>query len=1038
MQRPIFASVVAIIIVLFGAISLPFLPVAEYPQVAPPTIEVKASYTGGNAQVVEESVTTPLEEQINGVEGMMYMSSTSSNDGTSDIIVTFESGYDLDVAAADVQNRVAQAQTQLPDTVVRAGITVKKQSTDRVLIISLMSRSGTFDDLFISNYADIHVADALSRIRGVGNVDILAERKYAMRVWLDPDRLASLGVAVTDVIDAVSEQNQQVPAGALGQPPVPAGQQYEFTLTVKGRLSEPEQFGDIIVRTGPYGATVRLRDLGRIELGAASYDAVARVDGAASIPIGVYRLPGANALDLSRDVRSAMQRLAARFPDGLDYEIIYDTSNFTRESIREVLMTLAQAIGLVMVVILVFLRSWRASLIPAITIPVSLIGTATLMLVLGFSINTLTLFGLVLAVGLVVDDAIIVVENVNRHLETRSLSPLAATRLAMPQVTAAIVATSLVLMAVFIPAAFMPGVTGALYNQFALTIASAVALSAVNALTLTPALCVFLLRRQERGSTAFGRAFDRGFGRLSRAYARSLGKVMRHRFIVLFCFGLLLLATVAVFERVPAGFIPDEDQGYFIVAIKAPGATSLEQTTDMSNRVEGVLRSTSGIANVMMFTGFDFVSGTRAPNGAIAFPILTPWEERTTPDTSIEAIMAEVDRDLSEIPGATVYVINPPVVRGLSSIGGFDLELQDYTGESLPVLEATAQQLVTRAAAQDTIGKVFTETLSDQPIFAVELDRDKAMTLGVAIDDVFKVLQVYLGGYYVNDFNRFGRVYRVYLQATGEARIGPDDVGRLQVRNATGDMVPLSTLVQLKPETGTSTIKHYNLFRAVSIHGRAAAGHSSGEAISAMEAVAAEVLPATMGYEWTGSAYQELQAGNLAPLILLLSVVCVFLFLAALYESWVMPWAVILAVPLAMFGALSAQWVRGLENDVYCQIGVVMLIGLASKNAILIVEFASRRRAEGASIGRAALDAARTRFRPILMTALAFIIGISPLLIASGAGANAQRSLGTAVFGGMIAATVLSLILVPVLYVVLQAAREHMRGRAVDASPSPS
>ncbi|MBL8658805.1 MAG: multidrug efflux RND transporter permease subunit [Rhodospirillales bacterium] len=1027
MQRPIFASVVAIIIVLAGAISMPLLPVAEYPNIAPPTVEVKANYTGGSARVVEESVTTPLEEQINGVEGMMYMSSTSSDDGTSDIIVTFETGYDLNVAAADVQNRVAQAQTQLPDAVVRAGVTVKKQSTDRILIISLMSRTGAFDDLFISNFADIHVANTLNRIRGIGNVEILAERKYAMRIWLYPDKLASLGIGVKEVIDAVAQQNQQAPAGALGQPPVPAGQQHQFMLTVEGRLSEPRQFEDIIVRTGEGGAVVRLRDLGRVELGAETYDAVANVDGVASIPIGVYRLPGANALDLSRDVRAAMTRLSSRFPEGLEYEIIYDTSNFTREAIREVLLTLVQAIGLVMVVILVFLRSWRASLIPAITIPVSLVGTLALMLVLGFSINTLTLFGLVLAVGLVVDDAIIVVENVNRHLEAGEASPMSATRTAMAQVTGPVVATSLVLMAVFVPAAFMPGVTGALYNQFALTIASAVALSAFNALTLTPALCVFLLRRPEGGATAFGRAFENGFGRLTRAYERGVGHVIRHRLLVLFCFALVLFAIYALFGRVPASFIPREDQGYFIVAVQAPDATSLDRTAEMSNKVEAILRAIPGVAHVMMFTGFDFVSGTRSPNGAIAFTILSPWQERTTAETQIDAIMAKADDSLSHIPGATVFAINPPVVRGLSSIGGFDFELQDYAGGSFQTLDTTARTLIAKGSAQPQIGKLFTGSSADTPGYAIDLDRDKAMSLGVNIDDLFKALEVFLGGYYVNDFNKFGRVYRVYLQSVGEARVRPEDVGQLQVRNAAGRMVPLSTLMRVEPDAGASTIRHYNLYRSVSIHGQATPGHSSGEAISAMEAAASEVVPDSMGYEWTGNAYEELKSGNLAPVIFALALVCVFLFLAALYESWIMPWAVILAVPLAMVGALSAQWLRGLENDVYCQIGMVMLVGLASKNAILIVEFAMRRRADGAEVERAAREAASTRFRPILMTALAFIIGILPLLIASGAGANAQRSLGTAVFGGMIAATALSLMLVPVLYIVLERARDRWR-----------
>jgi hydrophobe/amphiphile efflux-1 (HAE1) family protein len=1031
-DRPVFASVLAVVILLLGAISIPFLPIGEFPTIAPPTVQVNATYTGGNAQAVERSVTTPLEEQINGVEGMIYMSSTSANDGISNIVVTFESGYDLDIAAVDVQNRTTTARPQLPGDVVRQGVEVTKQSNQLTLAVNLLSPDGRYDQLFISNYASTQVANALKRIPGVGAVKVWGERLYAMRIWLDPSKLAGLGLSVEDVIDAVADQNQEVAAGSVGQPPVPLGQEFQFSLFLKGRLNSPEAFGEIILRRGGDGALVRLKDVSRIELGAVGYGTATSLDGIPSNAVPIYQLPGANALKIAAAVRETMAKLSAGFPEGLEYEIVYDTTTFVRESIREVLVTLAEAIALVFLAILLFLRSWKATLIPAITIPVCLLGTAALMLLLGFSINTLSLFGLVLAVGLVVDDAIVVVENVDRHMEAGTADRRKAARDAMAQVTSPVIATSLVLMAVFVPVGFIPGVTGALYKQFALTIACAVAISAFNALTLSPALCAIFLTPKQDGGSRFGRAFDAAFGRMTTAYEGLVRAVTRHWYLAMFAFLVMLFGAYKAFEAVPTGFIPKEDQGYFIVTVQLPEAAALERTLKVTKQVEAILEDTPGIAHVILFNGYSFVANTQETNGAIAFVFLKPWRERTTAATQIEAIMAAVHQRAEAIPAASVLTINPPVVHGISAIGGFDFELQDYTGGSIEELERMARALVAKASARPEIASVFSSLASDSPQYRIGIDRDEAKTQGVDLSSLYSALQTNLGGYYVNDINRFGQVYQVYLQAEGAARNDISDVPRIHVPNAEGDMVPLSGLTRIAPEAGVHTVYHYNLYRSASIHGNAADGYSSGQAMTAMEQVAAEVLPQGLGYEWTGNAYQELQAGNLAPTIFALSLFCAYLLLAALFESWVMPFIVILAVPLATFGALSAQWLRGLENDVYCQIGLVMLIGLASKNAILIVEFARRRREAGLSIVEAACEAARIRLRPILMTAFAFIFGVAPLLVATGAGANARHSLGTAVFGGMIASTFLSLILVPVLYVLIEGLREGRRRRRLE------
>lgn len=1029
-QRPIFASVIAIIIVLAGAISIPTLPVAQFPQITPPTVQVTATYTGANAEVVEETVTTPLEESINGVEGMIYMNSVSNDDGTMTITVTFDVGYDLNIAEVDTEIRVQNTQPQLPDEVIREGVLVRKVSTDFVIAVNLISPDRRYDDIFLSNYAEINITEVLKRIPGVGQVIIYGEREYSMRIWLDPDKMASLGLTASDVVNAVEEQNQQVAAGAIGQPPTPPGQKFQYTITTLGRLDEVSEFENIIVRTQPDGSVVRVKDVARVELGAEEYDSYVHLNGSGTANICVLSLRGGDDLQVAKQVRSEMERLSKRFPEGLEYRIIYDTTLFVKESIKEVIKTLLEAIVLVSLVVYVFLQGWRATLIPAITIPVCLIGTFALINALGFSINLLTLFGLVLATGLVVDDAIVVVENVARLMEEKGMKPRDAAREAMREVTGPIIATSLVLMAVFIPVAFTPGITGQFYRQFALTIACSVGISALNALTLSPALCAVFLRPETGRQGLLFTKFNQGFNRLRGLYEIGVKDFTKRWKIVLAVFIILLGVTYLLFRKVPTGFIPDEDQGYFVLNIQTPDGASLERTTKVVNQVEKMILSTPGVADVLTFGGFSFVTSASDPNTASMFPILKPWSERKSKEVQIDAILANAREKFEGVSGAIVTAFNPPAIQGLGFAGGFQFELQDIGSLGLETLQNVMDEMIDKGNERPELTSLFSSYRANTPKLYVDLDRTKTKLLDISINDVFDTLQTYLGALYVNDFNKFGRVYHVFMQADEDARSSKDDISRLYVRTRSGEMVPLSTLVDVRPVVGPQTITHYNLYRSAEIDGQAARGYSSGQAIKAMDELATEILPDGMGYEWTGLAYQEIKAGNLAPLIFVLALVLVFLFLAALYESWIMPFMVILAVPLALLGALGAQWLRGLDNDVYCQIGLVMLIGLASKNSILIVEFAKRRREEGASIIDAALEAARIRLRPILMTPFAFILGVLPLVIASGAGANSRHSLGTAVFGGMIVATLLSLLVVPVFYVLIERLKEK-RVRAI-------
>ena len=1034
-RRPIFATVLALVITLGGAISIPRLPIALFPEITPPTVQVKATYTGAPSEVVEATVTTPLEEQINGVQGMIYLSSVSANDGSSVIVVSFDVGYDLDIAAVDVQNRAQIAQAQLPSDVTRQGVTVKKQSTDLTVVVNLISPDGSRDELYLSNYATINIIDVLKRIPGVGDVVNFVGQDYSMRIWLDPDKLANLGVAASEVVAVVREQNAQVASGQLGQPPAPKDQQFQYPIVTLGRLAEVSQFADIIVRTRPDGSVVRVRDVGRVELGAQSYNSYSRLNGQPSIPVGVFQLPGGNALDVANRVRAAMEQLQPRFPKGVSYRIAYDTTTFVRESIKEVLITLFEALGLVILVVYVFLQGWRATLIPAITIPVSLVGTFAIMQALGFSINTLTMFGLVLAIGLVVDDAIVVVENVSRQLEEGTADPREAAHRAMAEVTGPIIATSLVLMAVFVPVGFTPGTSGRLYQQFALTIAVSVALSAVNALTLSPALCAVILRPTSAHGWFF-RGFNTAFNRSARAYERVVQRSAQRWAVVLVTFVALGGVTYYLFQTVPTGFVPDEDQGYIIVSIQGPDGAALDRTRAVGDRVNKILMDTPGIRDVLVIGGFNFLNQTTAPNVATLFVILKPWAERKSPDLQLAGIFQRIRKQFASINEAVVVAFGPPPIRGLSSTGGIQFQVQDLGGQDIQTLDRATQEMIRRGNARPDLVGLFTTFRASTPQIYVDIDRTKAKSLGVAISDVASTLQIYMGSLYVNDFNLYGRVYRVFMQADEAARAKAADIGRLYVKNAQGQMIPLSTLVSTRPQVGPQTVDHYNLYRTAPNTASPAPGFSSGQAIDAMESLAREVLPAGMGFEWTGIAYQELQAGNVAPIIFSLALAFVFLFLAAQYESWVMPFMVMLSVPLALLGALLAQHLRGLANDIYCQIGLVMLIGLASKNAILIVEFARRRREEGLTIEAAAMEAARIRLRPILMTSFAFILGVLPLTIATGAGAAGRHSLGTAVFGGMVVSTFLNLVVVPVFYVVIERLRERF-GAAPVAPATP-
>ena len=1028
-KRPVLAIVCSLIILLVGAISIPTLPIAQFPDISPIQINVTANYSGASAEVVENAVTNILEREINGVEGLKYMTSSSSNDGTSSITVTFDASRNKDIAAVDVQNRVSIAQPQLPQAVQQTGIRVTKQTSNILMAIGLYSEKGEYDNTFLSNYADIYLVDALKRAKGVGQVQIFGERKYAMRVWLDPSRLASRGLTAQDVVNALREQNLQVGAGGIGQQPAPEGQEYQIDLRAVSRLTDTSQFEDVVLKTVEDGTLVKLSDVGRAELGAENYSSFLRFRGNDAVGLGINQLPESNALDVASAVKAELQNLAKSFPPGLKYQVAFDTTLYTQQSMREVVKTLFEAIVLVIVVIFVFLQEWRATLIPAITVPVTLIGTFAFIKIFGFSINSLTLFGLTLATGLVVDDAIIVVENVARLMEEKGLSPREAASESMRELTGAVIAISLVLAAVFVPVAFFPGTTGALYKQFALTIAFSIVLSTFTALTLTPALSAILLRPTHHSEGWLGWVFDRinqFIDGTRRGYERSLTFLGRFKSVVIGLFIVTLLFTGWLYLKVPQAFLPEEDQGYFITIFQAPEGVSLNYTGKAMNKVEQEILKDPEVLGTFTVGGFSF-SGNTANSGLI-FATLKPWEERHKEEQSALAIIRRLQGVLAGIPEARILAVNPPAINGLGNFGGFQFQLQDRRGnESLEPLVQALGQILGKANQTPGLQAVFSTFAANTPQYLIEVDRNKAKALQVSVDDIFNTLQTLLGSQYVNDFNLQQQTYRVYVQADSQFRSNPEDINKLYVRSAQNQMIPLSNLVKVTPTTGAQTINHYNLFRSIEISGSAAPGYSSGQALQAMDQVADQVLPAGLGYEWSGTSAEELESGGQAPLIFGLGLVFVFLVLAAQFENFIDPFIILLSVPLAILGALLAQSMRGLANDVYCQIGLVMLIGLASKNAILIVEFASQLREQGMSITKAAIEASQARLRPILMTTFAFVLGVVPLVNPEGAGAASRRSLGNAVAGGTIVSTVLSLFAVPILYIVITMLRDRFK-----------
>ncbi len=1028
-KRPVFATVCSLIILLVGAISIPSLAIAQYPEISPTQINVTANYSGASAEVVENAVTNILEREINGVEGLRYMTSSSSNDGTSSITVTFDASRNKDIAAVDVQNRVSVAQPRLPQAVQQTGVRVSKQTSNILMAVGLYSKNGQYDNTFLSNYADLYLVDALKRLEGVGDVQIFGERKYAMRLWLDPTALASRGLTAQDVVGALNEQNLQVGAGGIGQQPAPKGQNYQIDLRAVSRLTDPAQFEDIVLKTSDDGTLVKLSDVGRAELGAENYSSFLRFRGNDAVGLGINQLPGSNALDVAHLVKDELARLRPTFPPGLEYQVAFDTTLYTEQSMREVIKTLFEAIILVVIVIFVFLQEWRATLIPAITVPVTLIGTFAFIKMFGFSINSLTLFGLTLATGLVVDDAIIVVENVARLMEEKGLSSREAASESMHELTGAVIAISLVLAAVFVPVAFFPGTTGALYKQFALTIAFSIVLSTFTALTLTPALCALLLRRSHRQRGWMSWVFDR-INRViegtTARYERSLNFLTRIKSIVIGLFILTLIFTGWLYFKVPQAFLPDEDQGYIITIFQAPEGVSLNYTGEIMSKAEQEILKEPEVTATFTVGGFGF-SGNSANSGLI-FATLKPWEERHKEDQSATAIIGRLQGALAGISEARILPVNPPAINGLGNFGGFQFQLQDRRGsDSLDPLVQTMGQLLGKANQTPGLQAVFSTFSASTPQYLIEVDRNRAKALQVSIDDIFNTLQTLLGSQYVNDFTLQQRNYRVYVQADSQFRSNPEDINQLYVRSGQGQMIPLSNLVKVTPTTGAQTINHYNLFRSIEITGSAAPGYSSGQAIQSMERLAQEILPKGFGYEWSGLSQDEIESGSQAPLIFGLGLIFVFLVLAAQYENYVDPFIILLSVPLAILGALLAQSLRGLSNDVYCQIGLVMLIGLASKNAILIVEFASQLREQGMSLTKAAVEASQARLRPILMTTFAFVLGVAPLVNPEGAGAASRRSLGNAVAGGTIVSAVLSLFAVPILYIVITMMRDRFK-----------
>jgi HAE1 family hydrophobic/amphiphilic exporter-1 len=1030
--------VIAILTVIVGLVSLKRLPISEYPPVSPTLIQVTTTYRGAAAEAVMQSVATPIESKVNGVDKLLYLQSYNANDGKLTLNVYFDVGTDVDIMQVNAQNRVGQAEAQLPDAVKKEGVVVNRSSPDILMVVALASPKGTYDAIFLGNYCDINLVDSIKRVKGVGDVKNFTAQDYTMRIWLRPDKLASLGITPSDVQSAVNEQNAQSPAGRIGAEPAPPKQESQFNVRALGLLKDPKEFGEIIVRSNPDGSQVKVKDVARVELGAQTYDLRARLNKAPAGAIGIYLAPGANAIDTANNVRKILEDAKSRFPPDMTYDITLDSTLPIKASMEEIVHTLFEAVVLVLIVVYIFLQSFRATIIPMCTVPVSLLGAFIMFPVLGFSVNVLTMFGLVLAIGIVVDDAIVVVEAVQHHIE-HGKTPVEATRQAMKEVSGPVVAIGLVLCAVFVPVAFMGGVTGQLYKQFALTIAVAVVFSVINALTLSPALSALLLKKPTpgRGPIAkFFKWFNKTFDRLGNGYAGIVGHLARKA-----TRSMLLLVVVVggiwlIGKFVPGGFIPDEDKGYLFVAVQLPEGASLQRTDEVLKQVEDIVESTKGVRSSVALSGMNILNSLNFPNCALMFVGLEPWEERKSPELHASALAREWTKKFAAIPGATAFAFGPPPLPGYGNVSGFSMQLQDRTGGSIEQLAGYVRQLTAAAAKRPEIGRISTTFNPTTPQVKVELDREKARTLGVKVNDVFATLQTYLSGLYVNDFVRFGRVYKVFLQAEPQFTSKPEDIGQFYVRNADGGMVPLSTLVRISKMSGPNVVTRFNLYNAAEIMGAPAPGYSSGQAIAAIEEVM-KTMPAETGYEWSGLTLQEKKSEGQAPVIFGMAVLFVFLLLAAQYESWGLPFSVLLATPTVILGTMIGMLVRHYELNVYAQIGLVMLIGLSAKNAILIVEFAKMKREEGVEILDAAVEGSKLRLRPILMTSFAFILGCVPLMLATGSGAASRSTMGTGVVFGMTIATAIGLFLIPVCYVFVQRLVERgAKPKPVEAPPA--
>ncbi|MBT2341209.1 MULTISPECIES: efflux RND transporter permease subunit [Pseudomonas] len=1039
-SRPIFAAVLSLLILIAGAISLFQLPISEYPEVVPPTVVVRANFPGANPKVIGETVAAPLEQAITGVENMLYMSSQSTADGKITLTITFALGTDLDNAQVQVQNRVTRTEPKLPEEVTRIGITVDKASPDLTMVVHLTSPDKRYDMLYLSNYALLNIKDELARLGGVGDVQLFGMGDYSLRVWLDPNKTASRNLTATDVVTAIREQNRQVAAGALGAPPAPNAQAFQLSINTQGRLVNEEEFENIIIRSGANGEITRLKDIARVELGSSQYALRSLLDNQPAVAIPIFQRPGSNAIQISNDVRAKMDELKKGFPAGMDYSIVYDPTIFVRGSIEAVVHTLFEALILVVLVVILFLQTWRASIIPLVAVPVSLIGTFAVMHLFGFSLNALSLFGLVLAIGIVVDDAIVVVENVERNIEL-GLTPVEATKRAMGEVTGPIIATALVLCAVFIPAAFISGLTGQFYKQFALTIAISTVISAVNSLTLSPALAAVLLKSHDAPKDRFSkfldkifggwlfRPFNRFFERASHGYVGTVGRVIRSSGIALLLYAGLMVLTFFGFSNTPTGFVPGQDKQYLVAFAQLPDAASLDRTEDVIKRMSDLALKQPGVQSAVAFPGLSINGFTNSPNAGIVFVTLKPFDERKDPSQSAGAIAGALNGQFAGIQEAYMAIFPPPPVQGLGTIGGFRLQIEDRGNLGYDELYKETMNIITKSRSVPELAGLFTSYTVNVPQVDAAIDREKAKTHGVAVSDIFDTLQIYLGSLYANDFNRFGRTYQVNVQAEQQFRLESDQIGQLKVRNNRGEMIPLATFIKVSDTSGPDRVMHYNGFITAEINGAAAPGYSSGQAEKAIEKLLKDELPNGMTYEWTDLTYQQILSGNTALFVFPLCVLLAFLVLAAQYESWSLPLAVILIVPMTLLSAITGVILSGGDNNIFTQIGLIVLVGLACKNAILIVEFAKDKQLEGMNPLAAVLEACRLRLRPILMTSFAFIMGVVPLVFSSGAGAEMRHAMGVAVFSGMLGVTFFGLLLTPVFYVLIRNFVERSEAR---------